>query len=370
MKYQRCTRCVMDNMNDSYITFDKDGVCSYCTEALQRKPIVYFPNKIGEMKLNSLVAKLKREGQGKEYDCMMGISGGLDSSFLAMLGFKWGLRILAVHIDDGFDTEIAKNNIEKLCKACKINLVTIKPDEEQFHGLTKAFILSGSPDLDTPQDNVLFATLHSFAKKYKIKYFLSGGNFALESILQPLSASNAYDTKRIRYIHKKYGNVPINKLHIMSNYQRVFDKFIYQFISVRPLNYIHYNKVKAIEELEDFCEFQYYEAKHCENYLTKVIQLYWLPKKFGYDRRKSHLSSLIITNQLDRDIAIEELKSPAYNVPNMERDLEYVLSKLNMERDDFDKIMADRSKQVDTKKSIGYCIVKKYLGCFLVRFKG
>ncbi len=370
MEYKRCIRCVMDNMNDSHIVFDKNGFCSYCTEALKRKSIVYFPNETGKGKLSALIMKLKHEGKGKEYDCMMGISGGLDSSYLAMLGFKWGLRILAVHIDDGFDTEIAKKNIKNLCKACNVKLITVKPDEEQFNGLIRSFVLSGSPDLDTPQDNVLFATLHSFAKKYKIKYFLSGGNFALESILQPSFSSNAYDTKRIRYIHKKYGNMPIKKLHIMSNYQRVIDKFIYRFISVRPLNYIHYEREKAIKELKTFCEFQYYEAKHCENYLTKIIQLYWLPKKFGYDKRKSHYSSLIITHQLDRNTAIEKMKSPAYCISDMECDLEFVLSKLGIARHEFNKIVAEGRNVIPVKGSIGYRLVQKYFRYFIVRFKG
>ncbi|MEG0517590.1 MAG: N-acetyl sugar amidotransferase [Bacteroidales bacterium] len=371
MSYQRCSRCVMDNNGDTDIRFDDNGVCSYCTEALERKNIVYFPNKEGQDKLRNLIDRLKKEGEGKKYDCMMGVSGGLDSSYLAMLGAKWGLRILAIHIDDGFDTEVAKSNIENLCLACNISLETIKPDSEQFNGLTKAFVLSGSSTLDMPQDNVLFAILHSFAKRYKIKYFLSGGNFALESILQRTSGSNAYDTRKIKHIHKKYGDTPIDRLDIMSNYQRIIDKYIYKFITVRPLNYIDYNKDRAIEELRLFCGFQYYEAKHCENYLTKVVQLYWFPLKFNYDKRKSHLSSLIVTGQMEREVAVKELEKAPVDVPNMERDLTYVLSKLKVSRELFDEIIERKGDLFsDEKSSLSYKIASKLFKQFFVRFKG
>ncbi len=371
MDYQRCSRCVMDNNGDTDIRFDENGVCSYCTEAIKRKNIVYFPGEEGQLKLQKLIDRLKSEGAGKKYDCMMGISGGLDSSYLAMLGAKWGLRILAVHIDDGFDTEIAKLNIKNLCQACNIDLEVIAPNAEQFNGLTKAFVLSGSPTLDMPQDNVLFATLHRFAKKYKIKYFLSGGNFALESILQRTSSPNAYDTKKIKHINRKYGETPINKLDIMSNYQRVFDKYIYGFITIRPLNYIEYNKDKAIEELRDFCGFQYYEAKHCENYLTKVVQLYWFPKKFNYDKRKSHLSSLIVTNQIDRESAIKELEKAPFDVVNMEHDLNLVLLKLQIERQYFNEIVNKGGDLFsDEKTSLSYKIANRLFKNFFVKFKG
>lgn len=371
MEFQSCTRCIMDNKNDPYIWFDEQGFCSYCTEALKYKDLIYFPNEEGAKKLATLIQKIKKSGEGKKYDCMMGLSGGLDSSYLALLGKQWGLRILAVHVDDGFDTEVAKSNIGKLCQACDLELITIKPDEEQFNGLTKAFLLSGSANPDTPQDNVLFASLYSYAKKYKIRYFLSGGNFALESILQKTSKTNTFDTKRIKYIQKKYGDTPITKLNIISNYRRVVDKYIYRIRTIRPLNLIDYNKARAIEELNRYCDFQYYEAKHCENYLTKVIQLYWLPIKFKLDKRKSHLSSLIISNQMDRDRAIEEMSRLPYDLPNMERDVNYVLSKLKLDRVQFDEILKEGGTLMsDEKTSIGYRIASRYFRSFLIKYKG
>ena len=362
----------MDNMNDVHITFDNNGLCSYCTEALLQKPIVYFPNETGKTKMEALITKLKKEGAGKEYDCMMGISGGLDSSYLAMLGSQWGLRILAVHIDDGFDSEVTKDNIRKLCNATNINLITIQPNREQYYGLIKAFIYAESPNLTTPQDNVLLATLHKYAKKNGIKYFLSGGNFALESILQPFSSSNTYDLKKIRYINTKYGSELIRELNLISNFQRVIDRYIYKLVTLRPLNYIDYNKAKAVDELSKKCGYVYYETKHCENYLTMLTQLYWLPMKFGYDKRKSHFSSLIVTDQLSREEAIANLKLTPYSRPNMKEEIENVLNRLEMNYNEFYSLLNKPSKLFinEPPTSLSYLMAKKYLKKFIIKFKG
>lgn len=183
----------------------------------------------------------------------MGISGGLDSSYLAYLGAKkWGLRILAVHIDDGYDTDLAKTNIANLCKACKIELKTIVPDAEQFNDLTRAYFLAEVPNVAVPQDNILFACLYDYAKKYGIKYFLSGGNFALEGILQKGNSYQAYDTVNIKAIHKRFGRIPIDKLPLLSQTGRDIDAYIHGIKSLRPLNYIDYNRDRAIKELSDF----------------------------------------------------------------------------------------------------------------------
>ncbi len=370
-KYKICSRCIMDNNNDSTIRFYEDGTCSYCRDALERKDMVYFPNKEGELKLNNLIKTLKNWGKGKDYDCMMGISGGLDSSYLAMLGYEWGLRILAIHIDDGFDTEISKSNIEKLCKKCNLDLRIIKPDTTQYNNLTKAFILAESPNLDMPQDNILFSCLHKYAKENNIKYFLSGGNFALESILQLSSQTNAYDIGKIKFINKKFSISPIDKLPLMSNIDRMIDRFVYKFISVRPLNYINYDKEKAIKELKDFCGFEYYESKHCENYLTKIIQLYWLPKKFNYDKRKSHFSSLIVSNQLSREDALKQISTPPYKLENMQADLKLVLDRLNIPYEEFEKNISKRGKLFSDKKhSVLYVVVKSVFNKILIRIKG
>ena len=369
--YRICSRCVMDNDHDTYIRFDEEGVCNYCKTALENKELVFFPGEKGKEKIEALVRQLKREGEGKPYDCMMGISGGLDSSYLAMLGHQWGLRILGVHVDDGFDEPIATENIEKLCAACNIDLVTIKPDAEQYNDLTRAFFLAEVPNVAMPQDNILFACLYNYAKKYHIKTFLSGGNFALESILKYSETVNVYDMRNIKDIHRRFGTKSMDKLPFMSNYQRVFDRYLHGINSKRPLNYIDYNKERAIHELKEFCGFQYYEMKHCENKLTKVIQLFWLPIKFHNDKRHSHLSSMIVSGQMSRDEALEELKKPLYNKESMERDIEIVLRKLNLDKDTFDALISRAGKKhSDYSTSFVYKLVKKCFRKGLVRFKG
>lgn len=366
-----CSRCVMDNDHDGFIKFDEDGVCNYCKTALENKELVYFPGEKGKKKIEELVRQLKKEGKGKKYDCMMGISGGLDSSYLAMLGYKWGLRILGVHVDDGFDEPVATENITKLCAACHIDLVIIKPDAEQYNDLTRAFFLAEVPNVAMPQDNILFACLYDYAKKFHVKTFLSGGNFALESILKHTDSVNVYDMRNMRDIHRKFGTKPMDNLPFLTNYQRVFDRFFHGINSKRPLNYVDYNKERALKELEDFCGFQYYEMKHCENKLTKLIQLYWLPLKFHNDKRHSHLSSMIVSNQMSRDEALEELKKPLYNQESMDKDIDIVLKQLNLDRKSFDTLVSrEGKKHSDYKTSFVYKYVVRFFRKGLVRFKG
>lgn len=336
-----CTRCVMDDSVDTTITFDDKGVCNYCSHAFDIKDKVYFPNAEGEKKLNQLIDRLKQEGKGKKYDCLMGLSGGLDSSYLAYFGaVKWGLRILAIHIDDGFDTEIASTNIRRLCDAAKIKLVVVKPDAAQFNDLTRAFILSGVPNIAIPQDNILFACLHNEAKKYNVRNFLSGGNFALECILEDGNTHDAFDMANIKDIRNKFGTQPIDKLPMMSLFQKgIIDRYIYKVKSFRPLNYIDYNRDRAIEELHAFCEFNYYGGKHLENTLTIFTQLYWFYKKFGVDKRKSHFSSMIVSGQMTREEAILKLKEPLYDETAMQEVIDEVLNKLNINSNEFEKVM-------------------------------
>lgn len=344
--YQICTRCVMDNASDNTITFDEHGVCNYCTTAFERMKVTYFPNEEGKIKLEKLLTQLKTEGKGKKYDCLMGISGGLDSSYLAYLGStKWGLRILAVHIDDGFDTEISKQNIEKLVKATNIDYIVEKPDATQFNALTKAYFMAGVPNLAIPQDNILFACLYRYARKYKIKNFLSGGNFALESVLQRGNTYRAFDVTNIKAIHKQFGTEPINKLPFLSDYRRFIDQKILKIKTHRPLNLIDYNREKALKELTDFCGFEYYGSKHLENTLTKFIQLYWFYNKFGVDKRRSHLSSMIVSGQMTRENALLELQKPMYNEKEIELEITQICDALKITKDEFDNVMKSEPKQ-------------------------
>lgn len=363
-EYQLCNRCVMDNASDSTITFDKNGFCNYCSDAINSMGKVYFPNEIGEEKLNDLIALLKEEGKGKKYDCIMGISGGLDSSYLAYLGYKWGLRILAVHIDDGFDTEITKRNIEKLMKATNIDLIIEKPDSIQFNGLTRAFFMAGVPNLAIPQDNLIFSSLYKYARKYKLKNFLSGSNFSLESILQVGNTYKAFDTVHIKAINKLFGLTPINKLKLISDYRLLIERRFNIINTHCPLNYINYNKEKALEELANFCDYENYGSKHLENLLTKFTQTYWFYNKFGVDKRRSHLSSLIVSKQISRSEALIELEKPLYDIFEMEQEIKHVCKILKISDDDFKQAMQNKSHQHTDYPVSNFDLIKTHINKF------
>lgn len=344
---QICTCCVMDSAGDSTISFDENGRCSYCSKAERDMPNIYFPNAEGENKLQQMIEMLKKEGQGKKYDCLMGISGGLDSSYLAYLGAKkWGLRILAVHIDDGFDTEISRENIRKLCESCGIELHTIKPDSRQYCALTKAYIRAGVPNLAVPQDNILFAEIFDFAIKNNITYFLNGYNYSMESILQSGNTHAASDVTNIRDIAKKYCDEPINKLKFIGTfYWRIYLPKVKGMKQIYPLNYIDYNRDRALKELYDNTGFEYYGSKHEENVFTKVFQTYYLYHKFNVDKRKSHLSSMIVSGQMTREEALEILSRPPYDENTIMQDIKTVCNKLEMPVEEFVEICHKPGRQ-------------------------
>lgn len=342
---KRCTRCVMDDRADPTIAFDEHGVCNYCTRALEDAKTVWFPNQEGQRRLQALVEEIKRDGKGKKYDCIMGISGGLDSSYLAYLGSRWGLRILGVHVDDGFDTDISKNNIRKLCSAAGIDLVTITPDAEQFNDLTRAYMLAGVPNLAVPQDNVLFACLYGYMREHHIRYFLSGANFALESILQRGNTYTPFDVVNIRAIHRRFGRKPIRKLRLISRYRVILEQKLLGVRTVAPLNLVPYERDHAFEELTAFCGFEYYGSKHLENILTAFIQLYWFPQKFGVDKRTSHLSSMILSGQMSREQALQELEKPACDEKLLAQYIDTVRQRLGFSQEEFDCVMAEPARQ-------------------------
>lgn len=352
----------MDDSADPYITFDRDGQCNYCTIALQKKDHWYHPNEKGEKKLEELISRIKEESKGKKYDCLMGLSGGLDSSYLAYLGaHKWGLRIAAVHIDDGYDTEISTENIKKLCDKAGIELITIRPNAEQYNALTKAYMKAGVPNLAVPQDNILFAYLYDFARKNKIKYFLSGANYALECILQKGNTWNAYDLKNLRDIQKRFGEKPIDQLKFISMFQKKLDNWLYGLKTVTPLDDIEYNRDKAFQELKDFCDFQYYGRKHLENYLTSFIQLYWLPRKFKVDKRTSHLSSMIVSGQMTRDEALKEYEQPLYEENYMQKVKELLCTNIGISAEELEELTSSPGKQHDAYKISAFYRLKRFV---------
>ncbi len=357
----RCTRCVMDNASDSTIRFDGQGRCNYCAKALAERDTLYFPNQEGARKLDALVETLKKEGQGKEFDCVMGLSGGLDSSYLLYLGHQKGLRILGVHIDDGFDTDISKGNLKKLVKATGIRYVVVAPDGPQFYGLSKAYMKAGVANLAAPQDNVLFAEIYALMRQKKIKYFLSGGNWALECILQQGNTHTAADLVNMKDINRRFGDTGLDKLKFLSAYQRVWDEFALGIQSPRPLNYIDYNRARAFAELKEFCGFEYYGSKHLENVFTAFVQLVWFPQKFGVDKRTSHLSSMIVSGQMTREEALQELALPLYDEAMMAGYIAQIKEKLKISDRKYEEIMAAPAHEHTEYRTDPLLVVARWL---------
>ena len=342
---RRCTRCIMDDSSDETIIFDDNGYCNYCTAALNNLGHVYFPNDEGQKRLQKMLEKLKKNGLGKKYDCIMGLSGGLDSSYLVYLGYKWGLNILVVHVDDGFDTEISRSNIKKIIKKTGYDYESIRLDGEQYADLVVAYMKAGVPNIAVPQDNCDLAFIYDRMKKYKINYFLSGGNFALECILQRGNTYSNLDVENIISIHKRFGTKPIDKLKFISSDEKKKMKEELGLEILKPLDLIDYNKERAFSELADFCGFEYYGRKHLENTLTAFIQQYWFPKKFNVDKRTSHLSSMIVSGQMTREQALKAMEEPLYRDHEMEECIETVKKGLMISDSEFEQIMKGSTHQ-------------------------
>lgn len=336
-----CKRCVMD-ATDPSIVFDKNGYCNYCSNIEERKVHEYFPNAQGKAKLDELMQKIKNDGIGKKFDCMVGVSGGIDSSYIVYLGYQYKLRMICIHVDDGFDTELAKKNMQDLCAAAKAELILVKPDEKQYADLTKCLFLARIPNLALVQDNMIIASLHDIAKKYDIGYSLSGANFAMESILQRgAEPINSGDKKHIIALHNRFGTEKIDKLRFSSMFENyIYQRYFSKTKSCYPLNYVEYNLDKVLGELQDFSGYTYYGGKHYESILTRFLQCYYLPEKYNFDKRKSHFSSMIMSDQMTREDALERLaKSPYTNDELKQFDFEFIANYLGMDMETFTTLL-------------------------------
>lgn len=310
--YQRCTRCVMDNASDTSITFDAQGRCNYCTDVLRRLPTAYFPNEEGARRLDAMVAEMKEACKNDPYDCIVGVSGGIDSSYLLYWGYTRGLRMLAIHVDDGLDNPVAAENIRRLAEKTGVELVTLRPDAEEYKDVLRAMLKGSLPNLAAAQDNLIIKALQDYAKENHIRYSLDGSNMAHESILERGRSVNACDGKFLRAVHKRYGERPLVHTQFLSLTDRYLKRRHSGVIHLRPLDNMPYDLRDAIRTLQDFCGFEYYGGKHYESILTRFLQCRYLPVKFGKDKRKSHFSSLIVSGQMTREEALALLEKPLY----------------------------------------------------------
>jgi len=340
--YKICTNCVMDT-SDPEITFDSEGVCNHCNNFEKITKKKWYPNEEGQQRWASIVKKIKNEGRNQDYDCIIGLSGGVDSSYLAIKVKEMGLRPLVVHVDAGWNSELAVANIETVVKYCDFDLHTYVVNWEEMRDLQLAYLKSGIANQDAPQDHAFFSSLYHFSVKNGIKYVISGGNLATESIFPTSWHWSAMDADNLHAIHNKFGTKKLRNYKTIGFYELyLYYPFIKKMKTIRPLNFMPYIKSEALEELKEKVGYKEYARKHGESLFTKFFQNYWLPMKFGYDKRKPHLSSLIVSGQMTREEALIEAGRPLYDEKELKDDKEYIAKKLGVSDAEFEKILQVR----------------------------
>ena len=327
-----CSNCVMD-ITDTAIKFDKKGVCDHCNMFYDQTLPNWPCGEKGARELNTLVEKIKKEGEGKDFDCIIGMSGGIDSSYLTYLAKeKMGLRPLVFHVDGGWNSQIAVNNIERLIDGLGLDLYTEVIDWPEMRDLQLAFFKSGVPHIDTPQDHAFFATMYKFANQHNVKHILTGGNLSTECIRNPVEwMYYQSDSLQMLDIHKQFGTGLLKTFPVSSIlWHKIWLPYFRNIKVARPLDMVPYIKEDAKQLLIDRFGWKPYPQKHFESRFTRFYESYWLPKRFGYDVRRVQYSSLIVTKQMTRDAAIELLKIPSYDQSTIGQEVSFVANKLGI----------------------------------------
>lgn len=352
---KRCKRCVMDNARPGTY-FDNQGFCNYCTEFLEKTALRAYRGKESEEKLNLIVRKIKRSGEGKKYDCIIGISGGIDSCYAAYAAKQLGLRVLAVHMDNGWDSDTSVKNIRFIIEKLGFDYESFVLDWIEFRDLQLAFLKASVPDMENPTDIAIQGALHQTAVKYKIKYIISGGNYATEGFCPKFFQYNTKDTVYINAIQRKFGTKKLRYFPSFSWKQELYYKLFRGIRIVYILNYLPYSKPEAIRTLEKEFGWKYYGGKHHESIYTRFIQGYVLPKKFKVDYRKITLSMQILTGDITREDALKELEKDPYEENKVKEDIAYVTKKLGISQNEFEAIM-----NTPTKTYLDYPNSEKWL---------
>lgn len=335
---QICTRTVMDG-SDPDIRFDADGVCNYVAEyEAFRKTLPDAAER--DARLARLLDAVRADGKGKPYDSVIGLSGGVDSSYVTWLAKQWNLRPLIVHFDNGWNNELAVRNIENICKKLGFELHTFVMDWEEFRDLQRSYFKASVVDLEVPTDHMISGALYRLAAKHNLKYILSGINHATEWLMPPTWNYAKFDLTNLRAIHKRYGERPLRKLPSLGVWQRAWYQLVRGIHSEAVLDLVDFDKAKAKELLIRELDWVDYGGKHYESLFTRFYQGYILPRKFGVDKRKAHLSNLILSGQMTREDALRELQQPTYDEAMQERDKNYVRKKLGFGEAEFEQILS------------------------------
>lgn len=336
--YQQCSRCVMDT-SDPEITFDDLGHCNHCTQFLNNTSKRSYQGDKSEKQLRLIVEKIKKDGKGKEYDCVLGISGGIDSCYTAYVLKNLGIRTLLVHMDNGWNAKEAVNNIKHVANKLGFDYKSYVLDWEEFRDLQLAFLKASVVEAETPTDIAILGALHRTAAEFNVKYIISGGNFATEGILPHLWHYNAKDTTFLNAIQKQFGTKKLRKFPSFGALDEIYYKFFKGIKMVYLLNYVPFQKKEAMTILEKELSWTYYGGKHYESMFTGFIQSYYLVKKFDLDYRKATLSTQICTGEVSRDEALKQLQSPPYNMEKVVKEIEYISKKLNITTEELNEII-------------------------------
>jgi len=325
--------------SDREIEFDEKGICNHCRTYEKLAQQYFLPGVERQAALNRLVEEIRTRGKGRKYDCVLGVSGGVDSTFLAYEVMKLGLRPLAVHMDNGWDSELAVSNIEKFLKKLDVDLYTYVLNWEEFKDLQIAFLRASVSDAEIPTDHAIQGVLYKIAVQEGISYILTGGNFVTEGILPQSWTYGVWDWKYIRSVHQAFGKGELKDYPHYSLLNWVYYNMVKKIKIVHLLDYIPYEKKEAIQTLGKELAWKYYGGKHYESIYTRFFQGYFLPRKFSIDKRRAHLSTLIMSGRMTREEALEEISEPPYSQSIQEEDKKYVLKKFGLTDEDFGKIM-------------------------------
>lgn len=327
------------------IVFDQKGICNFCNNYDNVLVKEIYSDKDGEKRLERLIQEIKRKGKNSDYDCLIGLSGGVDSSYVAYLvKKKYGLRTFAVHLDNGWNSELAVANVEQIVKRLDIDLHTNVLDWKEFRDIQLSFMKSSISNIEIPTDHAIWALLIKTAGKMKIPYIIAGNNVVTESIMPESWLYGSKDSKLIRSIHNQFGKVKMKNYPYLSTFNYV-DYLLLRGIRWVPiLNYVPYVKSEAKQLLIDELGWRDYGGKHYESIFTRFFHAYYLPEKFGYDLRKSYASALVCSGQISREEALEEVSMPPAPIEIIEQDKEYVKKKFALSDEEFNAIMTSPNK--------------------------